>query len=781
MTKGNNTLYNSKTGSRQLSQKLYRAGTLSALLVGTFLSGLTGLAGNMQASAQSVIDEVIVTATKRSESLQSVGLSISAISGVDLQDRGATDFADFALSIPNISFGSTDDGILSSRTISIRGIEGINTTGFYIDDVPLEESVNPLVLDVERVEVLRGPQGTLYGARGLGGTVRVITKKPDISAFSGRTHLGFSSTDDGGLNYVVDGAVNIPLSDSAALRVIGYAKYDEGIFDKRVTSLSSAGVVGVSGAAGTITGDPGNIYLENIDDQTTTGGQIALLWEVSDAFKLEAKILTQKTKLDAFPLSDFIHTSATPLVLDAGNLTQNRLFNISEFGEDEWAQYSLTLTYDTDFGTFTSSTGQFERETFEGEDTSAFISFTLPSIFGIPAIPLRSPIFQRLDFETIAQEVRFVSDFNGKTQLTAGLFYQNTDDDEAFQPGNYAPGVAAAYNPIPVPNDLIFTSQNEVNIKEKGLYGEVSYDISDKTTAVIGGRWYDVEKSIEFAYDGFASGGPVSKPLTSDSEDGTNLKALIEHQATDDLYLYASYAEGYRLGGFNGPLPAALGCPAQYTAQGFTEKQTEGYESDSLTSYEIGAKSTLADGRVTLNAAVFSIDFEDIQQSVLLGCGFSFTTNAGDAESQGVEIELVALLGDSWKITGAIGYTDAELASGDKLQHVPEFTYSASVEKDFTFGKGRDGFVRLDYAFIDESASRTVAQTGQRMRPSYDNVNLRGGVRQDGLEVYVFVDNATNEDAVLGDSRSLAAEAAGRTRLARNRPRTVGMGIHNRF
>ena len=178
-----------------------------------------------------VIEEVLVTATKRTESLQTVGPSLTALSGNDLQARGAADFEDYAVAIPNLAFGATDDGILANRTISVRGIEGLITTSFYIDDVPLAESVDPLVLDVERIEVLRGPQGTLYGARGLGGTIRVITKRPEFDGTSGRLNLATSRTKHGDLNYGFDGAFNVPLADNVAIRLLGYYRREAGILD----------------------------------------------------------------------------------------------------------------------------------------------------------------------------------------------------------------------------------------------------------------------------------------------------------------------------------------------------------------------------------------------------------------------------------------------------------------------------------------------------------------------------------------------------------------------
>lgn len=234
-----------------------------------------------------VDDEIIVTATKRASTIQDAGLSISAVSGVTLQERGDVEFEDYAITIPNLAFGSTDDGILANRTISIRGIEGLNTTGFYIDDIPIDESISPLVLDVERVEVLRGPQGTLYGARGLGGTVRVITKKPEFDENSGRAHAGLSFTKEGGVNYVIDGAYNFALSDNFAARVTAYLNEESGIFDKVVGPAVNPGVAGTTGAISS-----GETWeFENVDDKTTYGGQLALRFAPNDQINIDAKVL----------------------------------------------------------------------------------------------------------------------------------------------------------------------------------------------------------------------------------------------------------------------------------------------------------------------------------------------------------------------------------------------------------------------------------------------------------------------------------------------------------
>ncbi|MEM1398098.1 MAG: TonB-dependent receptor plug domain-containing protein, partial [Pseudomonadota bacterium] len=390
-------------------------------------------------------DEILVTATRRAESIQTVGLSITALSGADLQARGAVELIDYARSIPNFAFGSTGDGILANNSVSIRGVEGANTTGFYLDDVPLSETVDPLVLDVERVEVLRGPQGTLYGARGLGGTIRVITKAPVIGETSGRVHASVSTVKEGGQTYLVDGAVNFTINDTMAMRVTGYYQDQDGFIDRVVGPSTEPGVVVPAGTPGAIVGDqligatgepsPDPFTIEDVDGREIIGGLASLRWQPTDALTVDGKIIAQRTRLFGFPLVDNVTGADAALgriVLSANDTTQESLFiGDEEQGTDEWVQFSLTGNYETDFGTFTSSTGYFERATNESEESGEFISFTLFNIFGNLlrdqdnqgrfVAPLSSPIFQELDFRTFVQEARFVSDFDGPFQMTAGV------------------------------------------------------------------------------------------------------------------------------------------------------------------------------------------------------------------------------------------------------------------------------------------------------------------------------------------------------------------------
>ena len=750
---------------------------------------------------------IVVTATRRSESIQTVGLSITAVSGEALQDRGVAEFEDFATTIPNLAFGATDDGILANRTISIRGIEGLNTTGFYIDDVPLDESVSPLVLDVERIEVLRGPQGTLYGARGLGGTVRIITKQPEFDFLSGRVHAKISSVDEGGVNYAVDGSLNIPVGNFVAVRTTAYYDKQSGIFDRVVGSSISPGVGVADGTVGALVGDARTVR-NNVDDRETYGGLVALRIQPSEALNIVARVMGQRTKIDGFPLADFAFDPNNPptrFVLAADDFTQERLFDVPESGTDKWYQASLNISYDTGIGTLSSSTGYFDRKTQESEDTSEFISFTLLGTIlpgaGLPTMPtaIRSPIFQELNYSSFAQELRFVSDFGGAFQITTGFFYQDTDDDEAFKPDNIAPGFDAAFSTqlsggIPTTGlsgfgDLIFRSNRPFNVKELGVYGEVSLDLTDRLTLTAGARYFDVKTEFSEFQEGFAVGSTNTIGPLESSENGVNLKFLAEYEVNDDLYLYASAAEGFRIGGANGDLPGSLGCPAQAQAIGIDPADAVTFGSDGLWSYEGGVKSTFSQGKATVNASVFYVDFTRIQQRVLLQCGFGFIANIGAARSQGFEIESSVRPIKGMALGLNIGYTDAQFTqtvagivnAGDLLQQIPKWTISASGDYEFAITDSVDMFWRGDIAFVDSSVSRVVDSASPRIRPDYVEVNVRFGVKFDDFEITAFLDNALNENAVYADNRTLAAEAGGRPRIVRNRPRTIGLEIQKEF
>lgn len=789
---------------------------ISQILTGCLMSSILcmSITGSLAYAQSSELEEIIVTATKREESVQSVSSSISAISGEDLEARGITDFFDYAISIPNLSFGATDDGVLSGRSISIRGIQGANTTGVYIDDTPISETIDPRILELERIEVLRGPTGTLYGARSLGGTIRQITRKPSTDALTGKIRGAYSKTEKAdGFNYLLNGSVNVPFSDNAAMLVSGFYEQEAGLFDRAIGTIADHFT-----APATLLGRPDRV-IEGVDDADTIAGQVSFFLAPTDRLTIEPRIMYQKTELDGFPLADG----------NPENFVQNRDFNTEEGGEDEWTLYTLNLNYDTDIGTVTSATSYFDREVFEMEGSGSFVNwlqasgffngFTMPSAPVVPdttrlQTPLASPIFQLQEFESFTQELRFASELTGPWNFVAGVFYQNTDSREAYMPRNFAPGFRNDMTVGAIFSDLIFTSNTPIEIEELGFFGEISFDINDQWTVIFGERYFDIESQYTDRRAGLAAGVPLADdvPLSSiaariddeQSEDGFNFKVALEYQATDDLFFYGLVAEGFRLGGVNGFIPNRpagepltgmndpLGCLRQLDAAGLRELNNLTYDSDELLSYELGIKTDLStDTRV--NATVFYIDIKDIQQSVVLNCGFQLTTNFADARSQGIEFEFLTQISDQLQLGFNFGYTDAQftepvgnfIRNGDPLQQVPDWTASFNIDYFIpNVLQNIDFFARFDASYVDESISRvnTSANVIPRIRDGYEQLNLRFGLEDpDSFSAAIFVKNITDEIANLSDNRSIAAETPGRPRFVVSRPRTIGLELLYRF
>ena len=749
--------------------------------------------------AQGVLEEVIVTATKRTESAQSLSISVSAISGDELRERGLTEFFDYAVTIPNLSFGAATDGILSNRSVSLRGIEGTNTTGVYIDDTPITETIDPRILDLERIEVLRGPSGTLYGARSLGGTIRQITRQPDPSQAEGwiRGELSDTGHSDS-LNNLFAGSLNLPLGDRAAVRLSGLVEHRAGVFDRRVGTIANH-----LSAPATLNGAPKSVATD-VDSQQVQAVQAQLLFEPTEALTIASRVMHQTAELDGFPLAD----------VEPNNFDHNRDFDVDEGGEDEWTLYTLNLNYAIDQGELTSATSWFERTTFEVEASGSFINFlqALPGEAGgfglfdvIGVRPVTSPIYQTLNFETFVQELRFASQLDGPRNFVAGVFYQSTSDDESFQPRNYARGLNDNFGElqrvlgIPGPleaiwpfGDLVFTSHRPTDVEELGVFGELSFDLTDRFSVVLGSRWFDTSVEFSERQAGLAAGVPLAEgaPLSSvpaeggkQSEDGFIFKGALEFQASDALFLYASVAEGFRLGGANGTIPGTLGCPEDLVDLGLQDVDTSSYESDDLVSFEAGLKADL-NAATRLNATVFHIDFDGIQQRIQLTCGFQFRGNFGAAQSRGVEVELTARPTDSLSLALNAGFTDAQFTEtvaginqeGDPLQFVPEWTAALVVDYYVPDVVGDMGLVlRADFAYVGESLSRVNAIA--RERDAYEQIGVRMGLSSERYKAVVFVRNLTDTIANLGDSRSIAAETPGRPRWVVSRPRTIGVEL----
>ncbi len=410
------------------------------------------------------LEEIVVTANKRSENLQSVPLSITSMSSKDLTAKGITNFVDYGTLVPNLAFAATGDGIAASRTISIRGISGDGTTGFYIDETPVIDSIDPKIIGIDHIEVLRGPQGTLYGARSMGGTVRIITKQPDPSANFGDVHGGVSNTHLGGWNYFGDAAANlVVVPDKVAVRAVGHYSFDQGWFKRAYPDPV----------------DPSKTAIADHQAHNRTyGGSLEAKIQASEDLTITPRVMYQKSTYNGLPLADgVIMANGAFAPLTDASYTHQQVHNDPEGGYDRWALYSLDVKYDASFGTFSSSSSYFDRFSHEVESEGNFITWLAQNVLGAPDfVAPYSPIYEDKPFKRFVQEFRFVSSFDGPLQLTTGLYYASTKRSVIYDPPAIVPGLEAATG---IPDaDLIYEFDTTDKVDEPAVYGEVSYDLT---------------------------------------------------------------------------------------------------------------------------------------------------------------------------------------------------------------------------------------------------------------------------------------------------------------
>jgi iron complex outermembrane recepter protein len=734
-----------------------RAGCLILLLIN--VSGPGAVAQQpREDGSEAVLEEVIVTASKRDSTLQDIGMSVSVLNSEDLRMIEAIVVEDFIPTIPNVSFGYGGGGDgRNARSFAIRGISGVNTTGFYLDETPVPNFVEPRLMDMARAEVLRGPQGTLYGASNMGGTIRLIYNKPDYTKFSGLADVVLSDTKHGGFNYTFEGVLNAPIVDDRfAMRLVAFLEDDDGVFDRVYPDPNEP-----SGDGST----------NNVDTREAEGLTLAFGFAATDRLNILAKLSYQNLESDGASWAS-----------ELGDYDQIRMFDIPEYLKDEWTNYTLTVDYTGEHGTFVSSSSYFDRNFKENEDISEIIAL----FFGGFEFP--TEIDQVEDYQSFTQEFRYVSALDGPFQFLLGAWYSDIDRsspstsnphgfEDAFADYIGLPGV-----PVFGGSDLVFGGQAELDVKEKALFGEASYAFSDQWTLTLGARWFNTDIHRYSLDEGIVADGTTT--VGDNDETGVNPKVLLDYYLSEDVHFYGSATKGYRNGGVSSFIPEF--CGEDVAAP------SAPYDSDSLWSYELGAKSTLAEGSTYLNGALFRIDWDDIQQARRYACGFSQIINAGKARSTGFELELITIPTEGLTLDFGVGYADAKIRSdnpgiipqdGDRLLQVPEWTGSASANYDFAVSFAESAYVNVNFSYTGDSVTKFPGDPSytpeSAERDSYSLWNIRLGIHQPSWEAAFFVTNLFDEVANLSEVLSLAAEAPGLERYAVNRPRTIG--VQTRF
>src|SRR5580658_7972050 len=400
------------------------------------------------------LEEITVTAQKRAESQQNVPLSMTTFGSVALQEKEINNFFDYATKVPNLAFAPTGDGVGTARTISIRGVSGNNVTSYYIDDTPLPDSIDPRILDIDHIEVLRGPQGTLYGARSMGGLVRTVTKEPDLNDFTATIHGGVSDTARTDQpNYTGDAVVNIPLiQNTMALRVSAFYDEEAGYFKRSYCTNPAAAMALTCTPLATT----GITTVGNVGAIDTSGFAATLTIKPTDSLTITPRFMLQRAGYNGFPMADYRTDTAngigypvpatgapSPTEMIPNNFTQARWFNLQEGGWDDWGLTSLAVHWKTGAGELVSSSSFFSRKVDETEDESDFVYAAITS-YSPGAEPEPSTITEIKDYQEFVQEVRFVSALQGPVQFVAGAFYSDTHGRlpyAAYYPPSTAPGL----------------------------------------------------------------------------------------------------------------------------------------------------------------------------------------------------------------------------------------------------------------------------------------------------------------------------------------------------
>jgi outer membrane receptor protein involved in Fe transport len=788
---------------------------VSALLLWIPTTRADGPAGTVAPAGE--LEEITVTAEKRAESQQNVPMSLTTFGTAALQEKAINSFFDYATKVPNLAFAPTGDGVGTARTISIRGVSGSNVTSFYIDDTPLPDSIDPRILDIDHIEVLRGPQGTLYGARSMGGLVRTVTQEPDLNQFSATFHGGVSDTARTDQpNYTGDVVVNIPLiQDQVALRLSGFYDEQAGYFKRSYCTDPAAAMALTCTPLATT----GITTVGNVGAIDTSGFALSLTLKATDSLTITPRFMLQRTGYNGFPMSNYFTDTANgigypvpatgapaPSRMVPTDFTQQNWFNIPEGGWDDWGLGSIAVHWKTALGELVSSSSYFSRKVLETENETDFVYAAITS--GAGGVPEPSGISEEKDYQEFVQEVRFVSALQGPVQFVAGAYYSDTHGRlpfAAYYPPATSPGLdATLLGPgggelTPGYPNLVFAQDFHTDVKEPAVFGELSYQPIDPLKLTAGLRWYQVKTDSEGYELGLAVGGgpAVVSPSAAQTESGVNPKFEADYHLTADQMIYANVAKGYRPGGLVPIVPAGApgtgtDCVAALKAvdPNITLAQTRSFQSDSLWNYELGTKTAWFDHRLTIDAAGFYIDWKNIQQEILLSCGFQYTANAGAATSKGGELELRARPTDPLELSLGVGYQDAKItqasvespqAVGSPVYQVPDWTGNGSVSYTTQLTTDWKMIGGADYSYIGRSFSGNNDPADPRLRPSYRLINARIALDRSRFEIALVGKNLGNEVANLGDSRSIAAETPGRPRLFVNQPRTIGLEFRQSF
>ncbi len=768
-----------------------------------------------QDERQRMSEEVVVTARKREETVQDAPISVAAPTEQELRDVGAENIEDVAANVAGFTVQNLGPG---QSQIAMRGV----SAGQIVRDQPgvkeqvgvyLDESVISLSLftpdidlfDMNRIEVLRGPQGTLFGSGSLSGTVRYISNQPKFGVSETIGEFGLSSITDGGIGGNAKAAVNVPFGDKAAMRVAAYYTKFGGYTDAVQPDLS---------------------VNEDVNSGNRAGVRLGFSFKPSERLTVTPRLLYQQIETDGFNRTDVFNILGNPFTTTRPAVKLGDREQFTQFEEtfsDEFLLGDVNVSFDlTPALTLTAVTSFTNRDVLVVRDATALTASITGGSIGLPAsvYSLDAPLDDATEASSLTQEVRLSGGSAGFDWVT-GVFYSSNDREygqsltvKGFQAGTGIP-TAGTFGAA---RDVLYFSDLSYDFKQLALFGEATYAVTDRFDVTGGLRYYDFEEDRRQTFDGIFAESGTSRGSTS--ADGFAPRVIASFAATAATRFNAQISKGFRLGGINDPLNKPLCTPQDLATFGGQDS----WDDEELWNYEVGSKSSFGRGRGSFNASVFHADISDLQATVTAGsCSSRVVFNVPKAHSTGVELEFELAPTDSFDFAISATKLEAELDStltstnstgvvsvvggiqeGNRLPTVPEFQAAAAasyrwrtdtlagyvtsayqhVGSRFTqIGDQAVGFGTVNLrSFNPNNIGGPYTQNTFRFDPklpAYDVINLRVGVLKGGWDTAVFVNNITDENAYL----SLDQERGSRARVSyvTNQPRTFGISTRVNF
>jgi iron complex outermembrane recepter protein len=789
-----------------------------------------------------MLQEVIVTATKREANLQNVPFSVSATSQDQIRNSGAEDLVELARNIASFTVADLGPG---QSQMAIRGISsgqvirdqpGVKEqVGVYLDESPISVALftpDLELFDLDRFEVLRGPQGTLFGAGSEAGTVRYITRQPQLGRVEVFTDASVEGVDYGSVGGMARGAFNVPLGDTAAVRLVLYYHHLPGFIDAI---------------------QPGGGSHQDVNDGDRTGARLSFLWKPNDSLSITPRVVYQNLTTNGFPRVDLYNILANPYTTVApvtiGNLqqyTQQREGLLDQFVltdlDVNWNFGAATLT------SITSYTHRNVRVLRDATQLSGSVTYDVAGTSSLKPTPaevqdlvrMNSPLYDRTGLNVFSQELRVSSNGTEAVDWLVGGFFQHVD--RHYGQDLPTPGYDAFSRTLPLavfgfpdsaatgaPPDTPFYSDLSYRLKQYAAFGEATWHVTNQWALTAGLRYYKFTEDKNLYFAGVFSAPTLGVVPASTDSSGTSPRFILSYKPTDDAQLYAQAARGFRLGGINDPINLPLCSPTDKIVFG----SNPNWRDEKTWDYELGAKTQWLDRRLTFNIDVFYNDIKDLQATTTAGtCSSRVVFNVPTARSTGVEMELFARPNTTWDFGVSASYIDAKLTSsvtstipppagsppgtpptvvvvgglqdGNRLPTAPKTQAAAFLGYTLPLNSGRDFFTNFTVQYVGSSFSQfeneepgwgeicsgcnnpnaaglrgfggplsVTSFTFNPELPSYTIGNLRLGIKTDHWQAAAYINNLWDETARL--ALDYERGRAARVGYLTNQPRTFGL------